>query len=83
MDSFSCCWVNKLEYALRCAQAANDGRKGVPTVEVGERRVLMPDTNDAEFTTEELLSQAQGNATAFALASIAYAKEQNSRGRRP
>jgi hypothetical protein len=44
-------------------------------MEVGERRVLMSDTNGAEFTTEELLSQAQGNATAFALASIAYAKE--------
>lgn len=29
-----------------------------------------------EFTTEELLSSAQGNATAFVLAAIAYLKEQ-------
>lgn len=31
---------------------------------------------NAEFTTDELLSYAQGNATAFALATIAYLKEQ-------
>ena len=31
----------------------------------------------AEFTTEELLSYAQGNATAFALATIAYLKERD------
>ena len=35
----------------------------------------MTDAADAEFTTEELLSYAQGNATAFALAAIAYLKE--------
>ena len=35
----------------------------------------MSNSNEAEFTTEEVMSQAQGNATAFALASIAYAKE--------
>jgi hypothetical protein len=35
----------------------------------------MTDAANAEFTTEELLSQAQGNATAFALAAIAYLKE--------
>jgi hypothetical protein len=39
--------------------------------------MLMSDSNEAEFTTEEVLSQAQGNATAFALASIAYAKERD------
>jgi len=42
---------------------------------MGGRSVLMSDANEAEFTTEELLSQAQGNATGFALAPIAYAKE--------
>jgi hypothetical protein len=36
----------------------------------------MSDAANAEFTTEELFSQAQGNATAFALATIAYLKEQ-------
>ena len=36
----------------------------------------MSDAANTEFTTEELLSQAQGNATAFALATIAYLKEQ-------
>ena len=36
----------------------------------------MTDAANTEFTTEELLSQAQGNATAFALATIAYLKEQ-------
>jgi hypothetical protein len=30
---------------------------------------------DIQFTTEELLSSAQGNATAFVLATIAYLKE--------
>lgn len=35
----------------------------------------MTDTANTEFTTEELLSQAQGNATAFALATIAYLKD--------
>ena len=35
----------------------------------------MSNSNEVEFTTERVLSQAQGNATAFALASIAYAKE--------
>jgi len=34
----------------------------------------MSDVNDKEFTPEELLSQAQGNATAIALATIAYLK---------
>ena len=36
----------------------------------------MSDAANTEFTTEELLSYAQGNATAFALATIAYLKEQ-------
>jgi hypothetical protein len=35
----------------------------------------MTDAADTRFTTEELLSYAQGNATAFALATIAYLKE--------
>lgn len=35
----------------------------------------MADAAEQEFTTEELLSQAQGNATAFALATIAYLRE--------
>ena len=35
----------------------------------------MSDAADAQFTTEELLSSAQGNATAFVLATIAYLKE--------
>src|SRR5215212_4716806 len=37
----------------------------------------MSDVGDAQFTTEELLSSAQGNATAFVLATIAYLKEQD------
>ena len=37
----------------------------------------MTNAADAQFTTEELLSSAQGNATAFVLATIAYLKEQN------
>jgi hypothetical protein len=37
----------------------------------------MTDAADAQFTTEELLSSAQGNATAFVLATIAYLKEQD------
>jgi hypothetical protein len=36
----------------------------------------MTDAADTRFTTEELLSYAQGNATAFVLATIAYLKEQ-------
>ena len=36
----------------------------------------MTDASNMEFTTDELLSYAQGNATAFALATIAYLKEQ-------
>jgi hypothetical protein len=35
----------------------------------------MTDAADTQFTTEELLSSAQGNATAFVLATIAYLKE--------
>ena len=35
----------------------------------------MTDAADTQFTTEELLSYAQGNATAFVLATIAYLKE--------
>ena len=35
----------------------------------------MTDAADIQFTTEELLSYAQGNATAFVLATIAYLKE--------
>src|SRR5215204_5357374 len=37
----------------------------------------MTDAADAQFTAEELLSSAQGNATAFVLSTIAYLKEQN------
>ena len=37
----------------------------------------MSEAADAQFTTEELLSSAQGNATAFVLATIAYLKEQD------
>src|SRR5215218_3962739 len=37
----------------------------------------MSDAADAQFTTEELLSSAQGNATAFVLSTIAYLKEQD------
>ena len=36
----------------------------------------MTDASNVEFTTDELLSYAQGNATAFVLATIAYLKEQ-------
>jgi hypothetical protein len=36
----------------------------------------MSDAANTAFITEELLSYAQGNATAFALATIAYLKEQ-------
>jgi hypothetical protein len=36
----------------------------------------MTDAANVKFTTEELLAQAQGNATAFVLATIAYLKEQ-------
>ena len=35
----------------------------------------MTEASNAEFTTEELLSQARGNATAFILTTIAYLKE--------
>ena len=35
----------------------------------------MSEAADTQFTTEELLSSAQGNATAFVLATIAYLKE--------
>ena len=35
----------------------------------------MTDAADSQFTTEELLSSAQGNATAFVLATFAYLKE--------
>ena len=35
----------------------------------------MTDAADTEFTTEELLSQARGNATAFVLTTIAYLRE--------
>jgi hypothetical protein len=37
----------------------------------------MTDSANTQFTTDELLSYAQGNATAFALATIAYLKEQD------
>jgi hypothetical protein len=36
----------------------------------------MTDAANTRFTTDELLSYAQGNATAFVLATIAYLKEQ-------
>ena len=36
----------------------------------------MTDAADTRFTTEELLTYAQGNATAFILATIAYLEEQ-------
>ena len=35
----------------------------------------MSDATNAEFTPEEILSQAQGNATAFVLTTYAYFKE--------
>ena len=35
------------------------------------------DAMNTEFSSEELLSQAQGNATALALAAIAYLKDRN------
>jgi hypothetical protein len=35
----------------------------------------MTEASNTEFTTEELLSQAWGNATAFILTTIAYLKE--------
>jgi hypothetical protein len=35
----------------------------------------MSDAANTDFTTEELLAQAKGNATAFILATIAYLKE--------
>ncbi len=35
----------------------------------------MPEPTDIQFTQEELLSYAQGNATAFVLTAIAYLKE--------
>lgn len=35
----------------------------------------MTEDANADFTTEDLLSQAQGNATAFVLTTIAYLKE--------
>ena len=35
----------------------------------------MTDADDIRFSTEELLSYAQGNATAFVLSTIAYLKE--------
>ena len=37
----------------------------------------MTDAADAQFSTEELLSSAQGNATAFVLSTIAYLKDQD------
>jgi len=37
----------------------------------------MSEAADAEFTTEELLSGARGNATAFVLATIAYLRERD------
>ncbi len=36
----------------------------------------MSDANNTEFTPEEVLSQAQGNATALVLTAYAYLKEQ-------
>ena len=35
------------------------------------------EASNTEFTTEELLSQAKGNATAFVLTTIAYLKERD------
>jgi len=37
----------------------------------------MTEASNTEFTTEELLSQAKGNATAFVLTTIAYLKERD------
>jgi hypothetical protein len=37
----------------------------------------MTEASNTEFTTEELLSQAKGNATAFILTTIAYLKERD------
>jgi len=42
--------------------------------EAGVRSTPMSEANGMEFTAEELLSQAQGNATGLALASVAYVK---------
>ncbi len=42
------------------------------SIRKANRGELTTDAANAEFTTEELLSYAQGNATAFALAAIAY-----------
>jgi hypothetical protein len=39
--------------------------------------VDVSDAMNTEFSSEELLSQAQGNATALALAAIAYLRDQN------
>ena len=37
----------------------------------------MTEASNTEFTTEELFSQAKGNATAFVLTTIAYLKERD------
>ena len=37
----------------------------------------MTEASNTEFTTEELFSQARGNATAFVLTTIAYLKERD------
>ena len=37
----------------------------------------MSDATDAEFSPEEVSSQAPGNATALALTALAYLKERN------
>src|SRR5918998_497907 len=39
------------------------------------RSAQMSDAADAEFSSEEVSSQAQGNATALALTALAYLKE--------
>ena len=37
----------------------------------------MTEASNTDFTTEELFSQAKGNATAFVLTTIAYLKERD------
>jgi hypothetical protein len=39
------------------------------------RRIAVPDATNAEFSPEEILSQAQGNATAFVLTTYAFLKD--------
>jgi hypothetical protein len=61
--------------------ASHNGYGGKGKALLGEssrRDVAVSDAMSTEFSSEELLSQAQGNATALALGAIAYLKDQNS-----